>query len=73
MREKRFRSIIKTITWRIIALIVSYITARAFGVDIETSIKMVIVANTVSMIAYYYHERAWDKIDKGVTDPHKNV
>jgi len=65
MKEKRSRSGWKTVTWRIIALIISYISARAFGVDTETSIKMVIVANAVAMIVYYYHERAWDRIGKG--------
>ena len=62
MREKRSRSLIKTMTWRIIALGLSYLTAIAFGVDSCTSLKLVLVANGCSTLAYYIHERVWDKI-----------
>lgn len=48
-----------------VALLVSYISVRAFGVDVITSLKVVIVANGTSMLAYYLHERIWDKIEKG--------
>lgn len=66
MREKRYRSLIKTITWRIIAVTTSFFAALLFGVDLDTSIKLVIFANAVSMIAYYGHERVWNKINKGI-------
>ena len=65
MKEKRSRSGWKTVIWRIVAVIVSYVTARTCGVDVDTSIKLVIVANTVSMMAYYWHERLWNRIEKG--------
>lgn len=65
MRERKCRSLLKTITWRIIALALSYWVARAFGVDVATSIGIVVVANAVSTIAYYLHERVWDKIRLG--------
>ena len=60
MRDRKTRSLMKTITWRIIALGLSYVVAIGFGVDSWTSVKLVIVANGCSTIAYYIHERIWN-------------
>ncbi len=63
------RSILKTITFRILISImefafVYYVTGRpriAFG--------FIAVSTVYSMIIFYYHDRIWDKIKWGKKDP----
>ena len=51
--ESHKRSIVKSITWRIIATLIA-----AWWVGFEVAIIM----NIVQTIAYYIHERIWVKI-----------
>lgn len=57
--DSRKKSLIKTITWRIIALIVSIIVAFIFTDKISMSLNIAIISNLLSMILYYVHERIW--------------
>ena len=65
MRERRTRSIIKTLTWRITAsldtFLISWIITGSYilggsiaGVEILTK-----------MFLYYFHERIWNKLNWG--------
>ena len=54
--ESHKRSIVKSITWRIIATLIA-----AYWVGFQIAILM----NIVQTIAYYIHERIWVKIDWG--------
>jgi len=65
--ETHKRSIVKSITFRIIATILTFIVVWAFTRDIVTSGAVTIVENLIKMIAYYFHERAWLKITWGIT------
>jgi len=60
MDSKR-KSIVKTVSWRVMAIIISTIVAYAYTSSASMSIEMVLVGNGISMIAYYFHERAWVK------------
>lgn len=54
--ETHKRSIVKSITWRVIATLIA-----AWWVGFEIAIIM----NIVQTIAYYIHERLWVHIDWG--------
>lgn len=54
--ETHKRSIVKSITWRVIATLIA-----AWWVGFEVAIIM----NIVQTIAYYIHERLWVHIDWG--------
>lgn len=54
--ETHKRSIIKSITWRVIATLIA-----AYWVGFEVAILM----NIVQTIAYYIHERIWVNINWG--------
>lgn len=58
MDTKR-KSIMKTISWRVIAMIISYLVAYYFTNSVLVSFELVLVSNILSMIVYYYHERLW--------------
>ena len=63
MMETRKRSLVKSINWRIICIAVSIITAYFLTGKIDVSIAIGTLYNTVTMIAYYFHERFWNKLD----------
>jgi uncharacterized membrane protein len=53
------RALIKTITWRVIAIFSSVIVLRTFTGRWLESIEAAVAANLVGMALYYLHERAW--------------
>lgn len=58
MSETHSRTIVKSITWRIIATLIA-----AYWVGFQIAIIM----NIVQTVAYYFHERSWIKIKWGKT------
>ena len=64
--ETHKRSIAKSISFRILATIITFIVVWFFTRDIVTSSGVTIVENLIKMIAYYIHERAWIKIKWGL-------
>ncbi len=63
--ESHWRSIIKTVTWRLIAIavtiLISYIWLQEWG----SSIALSLVANGIKALLYYLHERGWNRISFG--------
>jgi uncharacterized membrane protein len=65
MHEKPYRSVVKTISWRTLGtldtIVISYFITGSLGMAASIgSIELV-----TKMILYYFHERAWNKIDFG--------
>ncbi len=65
MQEKPFRSVAKTISWRTLGtldtMIISYfVTGNLIMAASIGSIEVI-----TKMILYYFHERAWNKINIG--------
>jgi uncharacterized membrane protein len=65
--ETKTRSVIKSILWRVIATLLTWAVAYYFTGTISGSLKITLTAAAISMIAYYFHERIWDRIDWGKT------
>lgn len=62
--ESKSRSLVKAISWRIIASIVTTIIAYAFGVP-SKAIGLVFFADLIiKFILYFIHERIWVKLIK---------
>ena len=63
--ESHKRSLVKTITWRLIAvtvtLLISYLWLREWG----SSIALALAANGIKAVLYYLHERGWNRISFG--------
>jgi len=60
MKESKKRSFSKTITWRVIAIINSYVVL----VSLLTKDPLInaIIMNVTGVIMYYIHERVWNNI-----------
>ncbi|MEE8414352.1 MAG: DUF2061 domain-containing protein [Dehalococcoidales bacterium] len=63
--ETHKRSLVKTLSWRIIAtavtLLVSYMWLGEWG----SSIALALTANAIKALLYYAHERGWNLLKWG--------
>ncbi|MFB1020166.1 MAG: DUF2061 domain-containing protein [Flavobacteriales bacterium] len=62
--KSRIRHIAKTITWRIIASLTTFILAFIFTQDITKSLWLMGTEMVLKLLLYYYHERVWFKYGK---------
>jgi adenylylsulfate kinase len=63
--DSHWRSIIKSITWRLIAVTVTILISYAWLHEWGSSIVLSLTANGIKAVIYYLHERGWNKIDFG--------
>ena len=63
--ESRKRSLVKTISWRVIATTVTVLVSYKFLGEWSTSIVLAITANGIKALLYYLHERGWNRTDFG--------
>jgi uncharacterized membrane protein len=65
LKESHTRSILKAITWRVVAtttiIIISYFTIGS----IETALTIGGIEFFVKFALYYLHERAWQLVPRG--------
>ncbi len=70
--ESHFRSVIKTITWRVVASITTFslayfIFSQSNCDDVLRKSSLVAGLEMILKLAFYYlHERAWQKVPLGV-------
>ncbi len=67
-KESHLRSILKGISWRIVATldticIVLIITCLSDNCSIDQAIKIGLIEFMVKLIVYYFHERVWQNIN----------
>ena len=65
--DSRIRSIVKTVTWRILALTLTILISFLFVGNWTISVSIGIAANLTKTFFYYVHERFWERIDWGKT------
>lgn len=68
--ERAWRSVIKALSWRIIASITTFILALLFfGNDpnaIEKATGIALLESVIKMALYFFHERLWINISWGL-------
>ena len=64
--DSRRRHIIKTITWRIIGTFDTIVLSWFITGSVETGLQIGGVEVVTKMILYYFHERAWYRINFGL-------
>ncbi len=69
MKDKNYRSLLKSVSWRITGTIDTFIISYIITgkVSLAFSISGVEVFTKISL--YYFHERIWNKIDIGREKP----
>lgn len=58
-KKSRVRHIAKSITWRIVASITTFVLAYLFFGDLAKASGLMAVEVVIKMLLYYLHERAW--------------
>ena len=72
MLETKKRSFMKSITWRILAILILAAVAYAITRDpLETTV-ITAITHTIKFVAYYAHERCWGLVKWGY-EPRENV
>ena len=65
MVELRRRTILKTISWRITATLLTMLIVYSFTGEIEISLEVGAVEAVTKMLFYYLHERFWHRVKWG--------
>lgn len=69
--ESRKRHLAKTFTWRLIGTIDTMILAWVISGNPLTGLKIGFAEVVTKMLLYYLHERAWYKVNYGLSDRKK--
>lgn len=63
--ETAMRSLGKVVTWRILVTITNFVGGYLASGSWKVGLGVVSFALVVNSILYFFHERAWNKIDAG--------
>lgn len=61
-RSTRLRSLVKTISWRVVATLITWIVVFLFTGGIAESTRITLVSAAFLTAGYYLHERIWARL-----------
>ena len=59
------RSLAKSITWRLIAIAVTFIVGFVMTGSWQFAVSLSLISNLINFVLYYIHERFWLKVNWG--------
>lgn len=62
MQDSKTKSLLKTLSWRAVATLITMIIAYFIVGDLSVALSIGAFDVIIKMVAYYFHERAWSKI-----------
>lgn len=65
MKEKAYRSLVKTVSWRTVGTLDTIIISYFITGDLTMAASIGSIELFTKMVLYYFHERAWNKIKLG--------
>lgn len=65
MNERKKRSLLKSISYRIICIISLALVTYLFTGDLIQMTGIVVVFQSIQTVMYYFHERVWERIEWG--------
>jgi uncharacterized membrane protein len=66
MTVSRSRSLAKSLTWRVLAIIVTFASIYFLTGEIITATAGTLLTNSINFVLYYLHERVWLKATWGL-------
>jgi uncharacterized membrane protein len=63
--EKLIRTTVKTISYRVLIMILDFTTIYIITGKINAAIGFTVISNLYTTVAYFIHERVWDTIKWG--------
>ena len=74
MKEKAYRSVVKTISWRTVGTIDTIAISYFITGDLTMAASIGSIEVVTKMVLYYFHERGWNKIKLGkVQSPNYHI
>ena len=67
MVEHWRRSLVKAITYRLLIIVLDNSVIYLLTGRLDVALGFMIISNVYTSIAYYFHERIWNKIGWGKT------
>jgi uncharacterized membrane protein len=64
-RESHLRSLLKAMSWRVVATLTTTIIAYFITGEVETALAIGSIEFVLKFLIYYMHERAWQLIPRG--------
>ncbi len=68
MKEKRYRTLLKTISWRLTGTMDTFLISFLITGKIALALSISGVEVFTKMILYYFHERTWSKVKYGLEE-----
>jgi uncharacterized membrane protein len=65
LNERWRRSLVKAITYRLIIIVLDVTAIYLFTGNLDIALGFMIISNVYTSVAYYFHERIWNKIGWG--------
>ena len=63
--ETRRRSLVKAISWRILAAIITALVVLSMTKQLKFAAEIGLLDTVVKFLIYFLHERVWNKINYG--------
>ncbi len=64
-QETLQRSLVKTVSYRLVILVLDFTSIYIFTGKIKVALGFMIVSNVYTTLCYFFHERIWGKIKWG--------
>ncbi|MGH7141164.1 MAG: DUF2061 domain-containing protein [Minisyncoccia bacterium] len=65
LKESRLRTLLKTVSWRVTATVLGFIVVFTYTGKLSLSIDTSVLVGIFNTVAYYFHERAWNRLSWG--------
>ena len=65
LKDTLKRSIVKSVSYRILIIVMDFVTVYLFTGKVNVAVGFMLVSNTYTTITYFFHERLWEKIKWG--------
>ena len=69
MRESHKRSIVKALSWRVLATLITGITALIVTGNVKIAVEISLIDTIAKLAVYYAHERIWNRLKFGEIKP----
>lgn len=59
------RSLAKSLTWRIIAILSTFVVGYVLSGSVAFAASLSFISNLINFVLYYVHERLWIRVNWG--------
>jgi uncharacterized membrane protein len=63
--DRKVRSVVKTITYRLWSLFIVFVLGLFFGLGASEALSVTVVLNIMYLLSHYVNERVWNRIKWG--------